>query len=513
MKSAFLALLSGALLAGSFPSFKLWPLAWVGLIPFFFALEDKRPFSSFRLGFLAGCAFYLILLYWILVPMTVYGGVPHYYAVPVLFLLVIYLALYFGAFALLLGRLRVYPWLSQMVLVASSWVALDLARTYLLTGFPWGSLGYSQVSNLKVIQMSDLTGVYGVTFVLVMANFALYQVIRLLARGDKREALLSPALVVAIGLLLAVVGYGWLRIGYFQALLPQARTVSVAILQGNIDQGVKWDDSYRRQTIAIYDRLNGQLASSSIDLVIWPETAVPFLLDADRALADYVLNIPRRDGAYLLFGSPGYQLNQGKMELTNRAYLVSPQATILAQYDKMHLVPFGEYTPLKFLFPFMGQMVTGPGEFVEGKELTIFPLPGGNFATLICYEAIFPGMVRKFVKSGAVFLVNITNDAWFGRTGAPFQHQEMAVFRAVENRVFLARSANTGVSALVDWTGKILKRTDIFTRETIIGKLSVHDHRTFYTRYGDIFAYATALATLLGLVFSWRRRGERCSKT
>ena len=504
--SIFLSLLSGFILSSAFPRLDLGVMAWVGLIPLFFALEGRSSWASFRLGLTAGLAFYLGLLYWILVPLTVYGQVPYHFAIPTLLLLVIYLSLYFGAFALIYDRLKGLGSFPPFISIPSAWVALELIRTYLLTGFPWGALGYSQYRNLWLIQISDVTGVYGVSFLLVLVNFALYQVARGAFKGEWGRAIRSPALATTCLILFGVGLYGWNRLSYWDKVVPR-RTLSVGIAQGNIDQGVKWDASFRRETVLIYDRLSRALSPTSPELVIWPETAAPFPIQVDAELTPLLIEVAQREGSYLLLGAPGLKLEKGGIRFTNSAFLFSPDGQVLGRYDKIHLVPFGEYTPLKFLFPFLKTVsALGPGEFSPGEGLTIFGLPKGRFATIICYEAIFPGLVRRFVKGGADFLVNITNDAWFGRTSAPYQHFSMAIFRAVENRVYLARAAQTGISALVSWKGEVLVESEIFTEDIINGWIPMKEEATIYTRFGDTFAYLLTALSLWGLLQSFIER-------
>ena len=509
MTAVFLAIGAGVILASAFPSFNLSFLAWVGLVPLFFAVQGRSGLQVFRLGFLTGLCFYLILLHWLIVPMTVYGGMPLYLAWPVLLLLAVYLSLYFGAFALLVSISQTRSWLFATLFLPASWVFLDWARTYLLSGFPWGSLGYSQANNLWAIQGADLGGVYLVTYLVVLVNLALYQLIDRVRKGQARQVLASGSLWLAVGLMVLAGFYGWNRLSFWQGRLQVSPSLTVGILQGNIDQGKKWDQDFRRETVLIYNRLNRLTTGVKPELVIWPETAAPFFLQADSVYASFVRNVPVRDQSFVLIGAPGFRRQGGKVSYTNSAFLLSPQGEITGRYDKIHLVPFGEFVPLRRLFPSLPKMNWGPGDFSSGQELTVFSMSGARFSTVICYEAIFPGLVRKFVARGANFLVNITNDGWFGRTSMPYQHQAMAIFRALENRVFLLRSANTGISSIVDWTGRVVKQTDIYTRGFLVGSIHLANRGSFYTRYGDLFAYASSLGFILGLFIAWRSRGQR----
>ena len=281
----------------------------------------------------------------------------------------------------------------------------------------------------------------------------------------------------------------------------QLPTLGVGLVQGNIDQSVKWDESFQKETLRIYERLSLRVAEKEAELIIWPETATPFFFQDAKEYQPVVLDIPRKVRAFLLFGSPSYRFEQGKVDHYNSAYLVSPSGEIIGKYDKIHLVPFGEYVPLSNLLSFIGSLGEGIGNFKSGREFSNFSLPQGKFGVLICFEIIFPDLCRRFVKRGANFLVTITNDAWFGKTSAPCQHLSLATFRAVENRVFIARAANTGISALIDPKGRIIRQGGLFTEEAMEGTIRLMNRRTFYTIYGDVFAWICSILSALLLAF------------
>ena len=249
-----------------------------------------------------------------------------------------------------------------------------------------------------------------------------------------------------------------------------------------------------------------KVAQEKPDLILWPETATPFFFQDAKEYQPLVLDIPINTKAFLLFGSPSYKIEKGKVNHYNSAYLASPSGQIIGKYDKIHLVPFGEYVPLSELLSFIGSLGEGIGDFKSGQEIFNFSLPQGKFGALICFEIIFPDLCRRFVKQGADFLVTITNDAWFGRTSAPYQHFSIAAFRAVENRVFVARAANTGITGLIGPTGKILKQGAIFTEETMTGTIHLMKEKTFYTHYGDVFAWVCSGFSVLLLSIAIFRR-------
>jgi apolipoprotein N-acyltransferase len=282
-------------------------------------------------------------------------------------------------------------------------------------------------------------------------------------------------------------------------------TVRVGLVQPNIDQAQKWDTSNRREAMDRLERLTAQVMQGT-DLVIWPEASTPFLFDVETAYRDEVLAFVRDHGVPLLFGSPALaNRTDGQPRLTNSAYLVSGDGTVLDRYDKVHLVPFGEYVPLKAVLFFLDKLVVGIGDFVPGPGPRVMGGPGGRFGLVICFEVIFPDLVRQFVDQGADYMVTITNDAWFGDSSAPYQHFAMVVFRAVENRIAVARAANTGISGFIDAEGHILRTTEIFVDGALSGEIHTGGPRTFYTAYGDLFAYGCGILALLVSAVAWRR--------
>lgn len=479
-----LAVLSGGLLALSFPGSgdQAW-LAFVALVPLLAAVEGDGWRRAGARGLVAGLAFWLLTIPWIASTVARYGDVPWPLSVLVLAGLAGYLALYTAAFAALLAR-RSLPGGGLYVIVAASlWVALELLRTYLFTGFPWNLLGYSQYRNLPLIQVAAATGVYGVSFLVVAVNAALW-------RALDRESAWRRSLA-AFGTAAAIVGAA-IAFGWLSPHRAGGSPIPVAVAQGSVDQAVKWDATHQGVTLSLYRDLTVQAAGRGARLVVWPETAVPFFLAEDPRRAE-VEGLARATGAYLLVGAP--DRSSGKPR--NSAFLIGPDGRVLGRYDKRHLVPFGEYVPVKRLLFFVEILGGGAiGDFAPGSEATVFATPAGRIGVVICYEAIFPGEVRDFFRAGADVLVNITNDAWFGRSAAPVQHLAMAAFRAVENRAYLVRAANTGISAIVRPDGRIERASGLFTREVLTGVVARHAGLTLYARYGDVFAGASAVVAL-----------------
>jgi len=334
--------------------------------------------------------------------------------------------------------------------------------------------------------MADITGVYGLSFVILFVNAVLFEVLQ---QWLKRTFPLKEVALTVLVLLVFLI-YGYVKINHVDREVIQSPSLKVGLVQGNIDQSIKWNESFQLETLKIYRKLSMKVAEDKPDLIIWPETATPFFFQEVKEYQPIVFEIPEKTNAFLLFGTPFYKIERGKVDYYNSAFLVSPSKELIGKYDKIHLVPFGEYVPLrKLLFFIESSIGEGIGNFKPGKEIVHLPLPQGKFGVLICFEIIFPDLCRRFVKEGANFLVTITNDAWFGKTSAPYQHLSMATFRAIENRVFIARAANTGISAFIDPKGKIVKQGDIFTEEAMNGTIRMMKRKTFYTLYGDAFAW------------------------
>jgi apolipoprotein N-acyltransferase len=493
------ALASGVLLALSFPRPDIASLAWFGLVPLLL-FGGGRPLRN---GFAAGCAFFAVVLYWLNIVMTTYGHLQPFLSVVAYLLLVAYLALFiaaavWGAFALR-DRFALPLPLTLPVL----WVGFEFLRSFLLSGFPWATLGYSQQSHLVLIQSADLCGVYGISYLLMLSNTVLAQ---LLHAWQQREAVLLPrwSLAAVLLLLAANLGYGSWRLG--QDPDRRETQLETVLVQGNIDQSIKWDPAFQRSTVDRYRRLSLQGAAGHPgSLIVWPESATPFYAQDPSPLSAIVHQVPVDTASWLLFGSPAYQrVNQGYRYL-NSAFLLDPAGRVLGRSDKIHLVPFGEYVPLKAFLPFVDKLVVGIGDFSPG---TVSPLPldGHRIGVLVCFEGIFPELARGFVREGSELLVNITNDAWFGRSSAPFQHLAMVRFRAIENRIWVARAANTGVSALIAPSGRIVAHTGIFVPAMLRGTVGLGVHSSLYTRWGDILPAAMLLVSLGGVVACLPRR-------
>jgi apolipoprotein N-acyltransferase len=502
--SPAMALLSGLLLFLSFPKFGNGIVAWVALLPLFHALRDAKPKEGFKIGFLAGLIAHVGILYWISHVVVQYGYLPVYAGIAAMLLLAAYLSLYTAFFAMGVVFLRARGnavYLSAPLL----WTVLEFARSHFLTGFPWENLAYSQYLFVNIIQIADITGIYGITFAIVLINAVLYNVLTALFR---RSGYPAVEIATACAVLAVIYGYGHFRTADIQESLKNASSMEVALVQGNIDQSIKWDARYQSETLDIYHSLTLRAIPAPGGLIVWPETAAPFYFERPDPLREAVIHLARISGRPLLFGSPSYEDENGRVSFMNSAYLLRPDGVVAGRYDKVHLVPYGEYVPLRQFFPFIGKLVAGIGDFRPGKGFDPLVSDGRRLGVLICYEGIFPEAARDYKRNRADLLVNITNDAWFGRTSAPYQHLSMTVFRAVENRLYLVRAANTGVSAVIDPTGVILSRTGVFERTVLKGEVKFIDEKSFYASYGDLFVYLCGLLLILIDFMQKRRRNH-----
>lgn len=489
------ALVSGLMLFSAFPAPGLYPAAFFALVPLWLSLDRLSSKQAFYAGIVTGTGFYLPLIYWIYSTLTQYGGLYPSAALSCLLLLVLYLSLYTGVFALAMKKVPVPEGLVPFW-GAVAWVALEYIRTYLFSGFPWGVLGYSQYPNLVLIQAADTFGVLGISFLLVLGNGILVIAFKaFFQRAWPRKPNLA-GLSLAMVLLCSAFVYGHFKLAQVRGQIKGAPSKKICVIQANIPQDRKWDKAFIDETIDQYSRLS--LQESPCDLVVWPETALPFYYGMDPVPSNRVDAMVRKAGAFFLIGIPAAQPSDHGFLYYNRACMLTPLAQPKGHYDKHHLVPFGEYVPFKRLLWFAEKLTAGAGDFSKGKTGAV-PLTFGTETTgvLICFEILFPNISREFVLNGADILTTMTNDAWFGRTQAALQHFSIAVFRAVENRRSVVRAANTGISGFIDPSGTILGETDIFTACALTRQVPVMSGKTFYTRHGDLAAKVCLVAFLL----------------
>jgi apolipoprotein N-acyltransferase len=483
-KELLLALVSGGLTAIAFPRPGLFILAWFSLVPLFYILRQHTPGQAFGLCFLAGLVFYGILLNWIPAVPQHYGNLSQGLSLLVYVALILFLSLFWGLFGLLFSRTRLrYPQLA-FFLAPFIWVGVEYILTYFLTGFPWGLLGYTQYRNLPVIQAAAVGGVYAVSFLIVLLQSML-----VLSIARKSRA----PFVAALALVVVVHGVGLLTL---KKVKPTPESFTAGIIQGNVPPDIRWDAMTESQIIKLFDQHLGltlQAIRKGAGLVIWPEFSLPLCFSCSDPLpARLKTDLTRfveTTRTTLLVGSSETAGTQDDPQYFNSALSLSPGQSV-TQYSKMHLVPFGEYTPYPAVFGWVRNVTKEIGELTPGEQYVLHQYRNLRFGSPICFEIIFPDLVRRFVRLGADFLVNITNDGWYGRSWGPRQHFAQAVFRAVENRRFLLRSATTGISAIVDPYGRIIVRSELQTRATLTGTITPVRTKTIYTRNGDLLAQA-----------------------
>lgn len=499
-----LAVGSGILLALSFPKFGHGLVAWIALVPLMVALAGARGTShGFRLGYLTGAVSSLGIVYWTSLVVVQYGGLSMPMGIAVMCLLCLALAL----FPCLFGWIVAYwarTWGPSALLAAPlAWVGMEFLRGHTLFNFAWCLLGYSQHAQLPMIQVARFGAVYAVSFVVAAVSAAVAYAIVEPRRARGRRALAAGALLVA-----AVAGDGVWRL---RTPIPESDRVTVGLVQASIQQEEKWDPDEAWTNFARHVALTREAAGRGARLIVWPESSLPWLYDRNPAVAAQLQALTRELGVHLLFGNDDRDTGPGRRgRIWVGAKMLTPAGDVSFRYHKMRLVPFGEYVPIESVLTLGGRysarVVDTVGAFTPGTEYAVGDMEGRRLGVSICYEAIFPDLLREFTVRGADLLVNITNDGWYGRTSAPHQHFAMAVFRAVENGKYLVRAANTGITAVVDPRGRVLERTELFERRAIVREVPIVPGLTFYARHGDVFAWGClALAAALTLLAAARR--------
>ena len=518
---------SGVLLALSFPKYGHPALAWIALTPLLVALAStsriaSRPSFSLRraflLGLVTGVVYFTGTLYWITRVMAVYGGLQQWAAVLVNAALIAYLALFPAVFGVVMRRIVIAHGRPALMSAPLVWAATELGRTYIFSGFPWVLVGYSQTTVLPIAQFASLFGVYGVSMLVVMVSAALAvaafpqgtsQPVPDVRSGAGRRfsgaERFGPAVVV-LAIVVGVALWGSRRAASAE-LTRSGEPIRVGLIQGNVDQDEKQDRARASAIFATYLGMSRRALAQGAEFILWPESSTPFLFEEDAAAAEQIRTLARQAKVPILLGSDQIEREAGGFKYYNSAFLVRADGTSGAAYRKMHLVPFGEYVPLKRVLFFAAPLVEAVSDFSAGADAVLLPVGTHTISTSICYEVVYPNLVRRFVTGGSELLTTITNDAWFGPTSAPYQHFEQASMRAIEEGRYMVRAANTGISGIVDPYGRVLERTDIYQAAVVVGEARFLRTSTFYARHGDILAYAGTVMTA-ALLLTGRRRVE-----
>ena len=524
-----------------FPLAGLYVLSWVAFAPLIAALlrawpagaleidgsvnlQAAKPGQAFLLAYISGILWYAGTCYWIYNTMHEHGGLSVPVALLALFLFCLYLGLYHGLFGLLLS-LTVGPGRDdRRALLAAPflWVAVELARTR-ITGFPWNLLGTAQVDNISLSRITTWTGVYGVSFEIMLVNVAVAAAF--LVPKKKRNTLLIASLTAAAVLQAGRLVDAPALAADHAALLVQenipvdanwTRDTFERTLRELADLSVKDDTTRRGVEPGLTLGINPGLKPNNVDLIVWPESPAPFFT-SDPLFRDPVSQMAREAHTWVVTGAigtmPAMQSGRSPSEVFNSAALISPSGDWTARYDKVHLVPFGEYLPFPRLFAFAGGLTKEVGEFEAGRSRAPLDAGGIRLGVFICYESVFPGEVRQFADQGAQVLVNLSNDGWYGDSGAYAQHLNQTRMRAIENNRWILSATDTGVTASIDPYGRTVARLPRKERAALVAPYALTSVTTFYTRHGDWFAWLCAIisagALLTRFAFSRQAKGSQ----
>lgn len=501
---AALAAVSGVLYGVSFPPFDFSTLAWFCFIPVLLETDCSFPArrfhrtQSFVGGLVMGLVANLIIFIWLWQTFRA-ASISDLTTLPAWIFLSLLLSLYFAMFKWLYDffpATAARPWIA-----AALWVCLEHVRSHALTGFPWALLSDTQIHLKPFLQLASLTGAPGLSYGLIVFNAVAADLIRL----RKKSAWINFGVVLS--LLSFLVVWGAWRCRHTDRSVSERRPFRVAVLQGNIDQYQKWDQQYESNIRATYERLVERAVSSKPDVVVWPESAVPGWIPNEIRYVEWVKAIAIKSNVPHLVGSVSSRSGRDY----NAVFLINPSGALAAEYDKRHLVPFGEYVPfggfLSKWIPYLGQV----GTFEAGAGPNVFSVGDAHLGPTICYEMIFPSLVRAAVRKGADVLVNITNDGWFLRTGAPAQHYAANILRAVENGCFVIRSANTGISAIIDPCGRERARSQLLTEDMLVADIVPNRMPTLFTLFGDWFRILCWVLSFASFIVIYSRHALRLS--
>lgn len=508
-----LSALTGVLFPLSFMIPHAGILTFVLLVPLFWALQNKSAGDSFKLGLFAGLIANFIGTYWLVGTLSRFGGFHTIVSFVFIAVLSAYAGLSYAIFSYISSKLGFFkkPGLLSIILIASVWTSVEYFFPFL---FPYG-ISNALSDYIGLIQIFDLFGIYGLSFIIVIVNLALLRAIKSFTGPTKMP---TAEIALSIALIAATLLYGQFRIGQIEREISEAQKIKVGMVQANFDFLQK-SESLEEIVTARHKEMSQDL--KSVDLIIWPETAIQawFSTDSDYLLVRDETGVPEIEGKYFIVGGMSFTPKDPDAEILtdenlikyNTAFLTDSDSRILGRYHKIKLLLFGEYLPFSQYIPSLKNFSPASGDFTPGSGLELFEIKEKNIkiAPIICYEDIIPSFSRQFVDKGANLIVNITNDAWFGKTTAPYQHLIVSVPRAVETRRYLLRSTNTGISAIIDPVGRVVSKTDTFVQTNLVGDVGIMDgKKTLYTRIGDVFPIA-CLVFWIGFAALERLRGKQ----
>jgi apolipoprotein N-acyltransferase len=506
------ALLAGALLSLANPPAELsWP-GFVGLAVLIRLIWPLAPAQAWLGGLICGAILSLLQLHWIMVSMTQYGHVPWLLALAPLILF----ALVLGSFCAFWASITVYLHRRGISLILAApivWVLLEWMRGWMLTGFPWLPLAHVWLPVPALLQSAEIWGVFGLSGVVVLCNALL---VRASLWPGKRPGFREAAAgIAAVALLTGAYVWGDQRMSRVQALSRQAPQLTVSSVQGNVKILDMWRPAQHIPIVQEHVRLSRELAQKVSErpwLIVWSESAAPFYMVSEAKKTQPMLDFARQHQAALLVGTMGsVYLDETKKNIgtTNRTFLVDAQGRPAGFYDKVHLVPFGEYVPWGYIFFWVRAIAAVSQDFSPGVEGSLIDYGPAKLGPLICYESIFPELARAQRRRGAMLMVNQTNDAWFGHTSASRQHMSHLALRSIENRIACVRSANSGVSGFVHPDGSITSTTGLFVQAAVTEKLPLLRLDTIYTAYGHLVGPLSLTLTLAMLLLAWLRSRKR----
>jgi apolipoprotein N-acyltransferase len=497
-----------AMVALGMPGYDVPGLPFACLVPLLIlSTASSNARQAARRGFVAGTLGNLLLMYWIAYTVAVQGNLGWALGSLSALLVSAYLGVYVSVAAAIAHRLRRRFGIAGLWAFPAAWVCVEYLRSLLFTGFPWLFLGYSLSGHSFLRQAADLAGVYGLGFLLATANVCLYRAGAEAARGRRRGVFVHLAGAAAVAAFLYA--YGAAGRVPESAGMP-GETLFAGVAQGGIDQSVKWSPSHQKETLGIYRALTKEAREKGAEVVVWPETAAPFFYGWEPEMSAVVDAAAMENRVPIIFGAPWFDPSAGG-KYYNSVFHLDERGIANGRYDKRHLVPFGEYIPLKRLLFFLRKLTAGEEDFSSGVGPALFTVRGEPVGASVCYEAVFPGIIRESVREGARWLVNVTNDAWFGDTVAPHQHLAMARMRTVEFRRPMVRAANSGISAVIDERGEVVARLGLFRKGTLVAQIHPRREETTYAKTGDLFAISCTIITFLILIIPGRETDGRRS--